>query len=172
MRQHALDELVAGERVHQRLGGAGGEDVEVTAGLTAAAQAADRRDFGTRRVFAERVEEGGGRLVRFGHQPPAGRARPLFERFQDEGLFLRAHALEAAQAPLARSALEVVERADPELAVQHRHRLRSHALQTEQVENGRRELLQQRLVIGHGARVDELANLGVEVLANPGNREP
>ena len=172
MRQDALHELVAGERVHQRRRGAGGEDVEVAAGLAAAAQAADRRDVGVGRVLAERGDERGGRLVRFGHQPAAGRARPLLERLQDEGLLLRAHALEAAQPSLARRALEVVERADAELAVEQRDGLRADALQAEQVEDGRRELLQQLLVIGDRAGVDELADLGVEVLADPGDREP
>ena len=168
----ALDELVAGERVHQRLRGAGGEDVEIAAGLAAAPEAADRRDVGVGRVLAERVEEGGGRLVRFGHQPAARRARAFLERLEDEGFLLRAHALEVAQASLARRALEVVERADAELVVEHRDGLRPDALKAEQVEDGRRELLQQALMVGDGAGLDELGNLGVEVLADALDREP
>ena len=41
--EHALDQLVAGERVHERRRRAGGEDVDVAARLAAAPQAADRR---------------------------------------------------------------------------------------------------------------------------------
>ncbi len=41
VREDTLDQLVAGERVHQRRRGARREDVEVAAGLAAAAEAAD-----------------------------------------------------------------------------------------------------------------------------------
>ena len=44
--EHPLDELVAGEGLHERAGRAGREDVEVAAGLAAAPQAADHRDLG------------------------------------------------------------------------------------------------------------------------------
>ena len=60
--------------------------------------------------------------------------------------FLRAHALQLAQPPARWPPAEIVERADAQLRVEQRHRLRSDALQAQQVEDRRRELLQQLLV--------------------------
>ena len=97
-------------------------------------------------------------------------ARPLFEGFQDERFLLRAHALEIAEPSLARRALEVVERADAQIAIEHRDGLRSDALEAEEVQDGWRKLLEQISVVGDGARVDELDNLGVEILADAGDR--
>ncbi len=110
--------------------------------------------------------------MRFGHQAASGCARPFFEGLQDEGFLLRAHALEAAKASLPCRALQVVECANPKLTVERRDGLRADSLQPEQVEDGRRELLQERLVITDHAGVDELADLGAEVLTDAGDCEP
>ena len=107
-----------------------------------------------------------------GHQAPARGALALFERLEDEGLLLRAHPLERADASLARRALEVVERADPELAVEHRDRLRPDALEPEEVEDRGGKLLRAAPGDTAGARVDELADLRGEVLADAGDAEP
>jgi hypothetical protein len=73
--------------------------------------------------------------------------------------------------PVARRLLEILERADADLLVQPRDRLRTDALQAQHVEDGRRELLQQLLVVPDGARLHQLADLGGEVLADPRQRE-
>ena len=78
----------------------------------------------------------------------AGVALALLERLEDQRLFLGAHAAEAANPAVGGRALEIVERADVELAVQRRHRLRSDALQMQQIEHRRRELRDQLAVIG------------------------
>ena len=51
--EHALDQAVSDEGVHQRRGRAGGEDVEVATGLAAPAQAADGRNVRVGRMFAQ-----------------------------------------------------------------------------------------------------------------------
>ena len=101
VREHPLDLPVAGERVHQRRRGAGGEDVEIAAGLAAAPQAADHGDHRAGRRLAERADERRRRVVGLGDQPPAGDPGALLEGAQDLGFLLRAHALERAQPPFA-----------------------------------------------------------------------
>ena len=103
---------------------------------------------------------------------PAGDAGPLLEGPQDLRLLLRAHAFQRAQPAFASGRLEILERLDPELVVEQRDGLRTDALEVEQVEDGRRKLLQQILVIRDGARVDELANFRGEVLADAGQGQP
>ena len=73
VREHALDELVAREGVHQRRRRAGGEDVEIAAGLAAAPQAANGRDVGVGGVLTQRRKERVGGFVRLRHQPASSR---------------------------------------------------------------------------------------------------
>ena len=171
VREHPLDQLVAGERVHQRRWRAGGEDVEVAAGLAAAAEAADHRCRRRARARAAR-RPAGGRVVRLRHQPPADEPPLFLERLEDQRLLLRAHALHAADAAVARRLLELLERADAELAVEPRDRLRPDALEVQQVQHGRRKLLQQFLVIRMAPVSTQLADLRGEVLADPRQRQP
>ena len=138
--EHALHQRVADEIVHQRLIGAGGEEVEIAAGFAAAPQAADRRDRRLRRTLAQIVDERGRGVVRIRQEVAPGVALALLERLQDERLLFRAHAAQRADASVGRRALEIVERADAELAVQRGHGLGSDALQVEQIEDGRRKL--------------------------------
>ena len=149
VREDALDQLVAREGVHQRRRRAGGEDVEVAAGLAAAAQAADDVDLGRRaRARAARRR---GRARSRAPRPSAGGRRDarrsssalrMSASFFAPMPFMLADA--GRRAPRASSSLE---RADAELAVEQRHGLRADALQVQQVEDGRRELLQQFLVV-------------------------
>ncbi len=170
--QHALDHPVAGERVHQRRRRTGGEDIEVATGLAAAPEAPHRGDEGAGRRFTEPADERRGGIVGFGAEAAARDAGALLERLQDLAFLFRAHALELAQTPVARRGFELVERANPEVVIEQCHRLRSDALQMQQVEDGRRELLKQFLVIRNGAGIDKFADLGGEILADPRQREP
>ena len=139
-------------------GRAGGEDVEVAARFAAAAKAAHRRDVGVRaRSSRSSATSAADDVVGLGHEAPAGEALALLERLEDERLLLGAHALQRADAALARRALEIVERPDLQAAVEERDRLRADPLQAQQVQDGRRKLLQQILMIAAGAGVDELA---------------
>ena len=107
--EHALDQTVLDEVVHQRRRRAGGEQVEVAAGVAAAPQAADRLDRGIRRALAQVGHERGGGIVRVGQQVAAGEALPLVERLQDQRFLLRAHAAKRANPAVERRALEIVE---------------------------------------------------------------
>ena len=70
-----------------------------------------------------RRDQGCGRFVRFGHQPAAGTAAPLFERLQDERFLLRAHAFERlASALRARPRSSSSSVRMPQLAIEHRRR--------------------------------------------------
>ena len=124
------------------------------------------------RRLAERGDQRRRRIVGLGDQPPAGDAGPLLEGAQDLRFLLRAHAFQRAQPAFASGRLEILERLDPELVVEQRDGLRTDALEVEQVEDGRRKLLQEILVIRDDARVDELANLRGEVLADAGQGQP
>ena len=126
---------------------ADGEDVDVAAGLAAAPQAADRNELDVRRALAQVADELGGDGGRVGQQVAAGVLLPLLDRLQDQRFLLRAHSFELAQASVARGGGELLDRADVQRGVEQRHGLRPDALQAQQVEDGRRKLLQQLLVI-------------------------
>ena len=172
VREDAFHQHVAGEAIHQRRRRAGGEDVDVAAGVAAPAQAADDVNRNAGSVRPEDVDEGARGLVRLARQSAAAEIRPLLEGLQDEGLLLRPHALDLAQPAVARRRFELFERADAELPVEKRHGLRADALQVQQVEDGRRELPQQFLVIRHAAGLDQFPDARVEVLADSRDREP
>ena len=129
-------------------------------------------DLRLRRVLAQRGDQRGGGVVRLGHQPPAGDALALLERLEDQRFLLRAHALERADAAVARGLLEVVERPDAEPVIEQRDGLRPDALQAQQVEDGRRKLLQQLLVVAGRCRSRRArAILPARSLPMPGMRE-
>ena len=81
----------------------------------------------------------------------------------------RAHAAQRTDASVGRRVLEIGERADAELAVQRRHRLRPDALQVEQVQDGRRKLGQQLAMEGGAARVGDFADSRGQILADARN---
>ena len=104
--------------------------------------------------------------MRVGQQVPAGEPLPFLERLQDERFLLRAHAAERANPAVERGALEIVERADAELAIQRRDGLRPDALQVQQVEDGRRKLGDELAMVGGVAGLADLADARGEVLAD------
>ena len=132
--EDAFDERVADEVVHQRRLRAGGEQVEIAAGVASAPEAADRRDGRLRRALAEIRDERLGGVVRVGEEMAARVALAFLERLEDERLLLRAHAAQRADASIGRRVLEIGERPDAELAVQRRHGLGPDAVQVEEVE--------------------------------------
>ncbi len=73
--------------------------------------------------------------------------------------------------PSLAGTFEIVERPDFEPAVQQRHGLGADALKVEQIEDRRRELLQEFLVIATGAGLDQLRQLAGEIFADAGNAE-
>ncbi len=107
--------------------------------------------------------------MRVRQQMPAGVALALGKRLEDERLLLRAHAAQRADPPVVRRLLEVVDRADAQLAIERRDGLRPDALQVEQVENRRRELGDELAMEFGVAGLDDLADPRGEVLADAGN---
>jgi hypothetical protein len=170
-REDAFDEAVAGERIHQRRRRARRQNIEISARLAPAAQAADDRDIRRGGMVSQFSHECCRGVVRLGHQAAAGEPLTLFERLEDERFFLGAHPFELADATLAGCALEIIEGADLQSPVQQSDRLRADALQPQQVQDGRWKFLQQFLVICAVTGVDELADLRREILADPGNAE-
>ncbi len=164
VRKDPLDQLVAGEGIHQRRRTAPCEDVEVAARFAAAPETADHGNLRVRRVLAQRSDQAGGGIVRFRHESASDEPPLLFEGLQDERFLLRAHAFHLPDASVARCLFQLLERADAKVAVEPRDRLRPDPLQVQQVQHGRRKLLQQLLVVAAGAGVDELADLRRQIL--------
>src|SRR6185436_581707 len=106
----------------------------------------------------EEVDERRGRRGRVTQQMPSGVLGSFRDRREDLRLLLRAHAFEAFELSSLCGGSEVVDALDVQRRVQHRHRLRTHTLKTEQVENRRGELLEQLLVILARARLSQFAN--------------
>ena len=71
-----------------------------------------------------------------------------------------------AEAAFADRRLELVEILDVQLPVEERRGFGTDALQVEEVENRRRKLFQELLVICDQARLDQLADLRREILAD------
>ncbi len=117
-------------------------------------------------MLAQRGDERRRGIVRFSQKTTAGDALAFFERLEDHRLLLRPHALQRADAAVLRRALEVLERADRERVIEQGDRLRADALQVQQVEDGRRKLLQQLLVVWRAAAFDQLVDARREVLAD------
>ena len=172
MSQDPLDHPVSGERIHQRRRCAGGEDIEVAARLAAAPEAPYHRDRRAWRRLTEPADERGGGVVGFGAEAPSRDPRALLERLENLAFLPGAHALELTKAPVACRGFELLERADPQVVIEQGHRLRADALQMQQIEDRRRELLEELLVIGDAAGIDQLADLRGEVLADPRKLEP
>jgi hypothetical protein len=91
--------------------------------------------------------------VRVGQQVAPRETLPLVERLEDECFLLGAHAAYRADPPVFCRRLEVVDRADAELAVEHGDSLRTDALQVKKIENRRRKLGDEIAVIGGVARL-------------------
>src|SRR5688572_21971418 len=95
----------------------------------------------------------------------------LLECLQDERLLFCAHALQLADASVAGGALEILERADFEAAVEERDRLRTDPLQPQEVQYRWREFLEQVPVIPALTGVEQLSDLRGEVLADARNAQ-
>ena len=100
---------------------------------------------------------------------PAGVLLPLGARPQNQLFLLRPQPFQAPHAAVAARGLELLDRLDAELRVQQGNRFRADALQVEQVENRRRELLEQILVITRLAGLGNLADLRSQILADAGD---
>ena len=96
--------------------------------------------------------------------------RPLLDRGKNLRLLLGAHAFEALELSSFRCGSEVVDALDVERGVEHRDRLRTHALKAQQIEDRWRELLEQLLVVTARAGLSQLADARGEVLADAWDR--
>ena len=171
--QDAVHQLVRHERRHHIVApvvDAADEDVEVAAGLAAAAQAADDVDGRAGRALAQVCGQRVGDRRGIGQQVTPRMRLLLGDGLQDELFLLRAHPLDRPQRPGRGRRFELVERGDALRFVQQRDRLRADTLKAEQVEDRRRELLEQLLVIGGRAGRADLEDLRGEVLADARNR--
>jgi hypothetical protein len=167
--EHALDEAVLHEVVHQRWRRSRGEQVQVAAGVAPPPQAADRLDRRVRRARSQICDQRGGRLVGIRQQVTSRETLALFERLEDQRLLLGAHAAERANAAVERGTLQVIQGADVELTVQGRHRLWPDTLQMQQVEDRGRELGDQLPVERGIAGVRDLVDARGEIFADAGN---
>ena len=166
--EHAFGKRVPGEGADQRVVAADGEDVEVAARLGAAAQAAHRHELGAGSEGLQVGDQHRGQVARAREQVAATVLAPLVEGLEDQLLLLRPHAPHRAQPPRPGCVLEFLERRNAQRLVEEGGRLRPHALEVQQVEQRGGELGQQLLVVLHPARLDQLADLGRDLLADAG----
>jgi hypothetical protein len=166
VREHALDQPIGGECLHDGCGGAGGEDVQVTAGFASAPQASDHGDHGAGRALAQGAHERGGGVVGLRDQAASRDPRPLLDGAQNQRFLLRAHTLERAQPAVAGGAFEIFKRPDIEVAIEECHGLRPDALEVQQVENRRGKFFEQLLMVLDRSRVHELGDLAGQILAD------
>ena len=124
---------------------------------------------GVRRPLAQVLLQRRRGLVRLGEQVAARESLALVERLQDQRFLLRAHPLHRANPAVDAGFFEIVERSDIEIAIERRHRLRTHALQPQQIEDGRGELGDEIAMHRGVARLGNLADARGEILADAGN---
>src|SRR5262245_44715613 len=95
----------------------------------------------------------------------AGILLPFLNRFQDERLLLSAHASNATEPASTGGRSQFIQRAHAERGVKERDGFWTDSLQTEQVQHGWRELLQELLMKLADACGSKLNDLGRELLA-------
>ena len=117
------------------------------------------------------IQRRGQRLRVEGESRPRVAAVGL-QRLEDQRLFLQAHSCHRPNPPVASGLFEIVEGANPQLAVKPRYRFGPNALEPEQIEDGRRKLLEQLAVILDSPGLDQFTDLGGDVLADPRQRQP
>ena len=166
MSQDALDGRVAHEGIGQRRLGAGRQQIEIAARLGAAPDAAHGDNRRRRRMADEIRHQRIGHLSGLGQQVTAGVTLALFDRLEDQVLFLRAHSLDATNTARLRRLAQVVEALDVQLLVQERHGLGPNPLQAQHLQQRFGEFLQQLLADLACASGRNIANAGGEVLAN------
>ena len=167
--EDALDKLVHRESRHHVRVVPSREDVDVARCFSTAPNAADTVEHDRRAFCPQVVEQKGSRLGGIGQQVAAGMLLPLGARSKDELFLLRAQAFQRAHAAVAARGLELLYRLDAELGIQQRHRFWTDALQVEQIENSRREMLEQLPVITRFARLGNLPDLRCQIFADPLN---
>src|SRR5687768_12757965 len=94
---------------------------------------------------------------------------PFCAGSQDELFLLRPQPFQSTYAPVAAGEFKFLDGLDAELGIKQRHCLWAYALQMQQVENRRRKLLEQLLVITRLPRFCDLANLRRKLFADAGN---
>ena len=157
------------EDVHDRRVRASGQDVDVTAGIAAASEAADRCDRRGRETLVEEGDDCVRDVVGDRQQVPADMALALFDRLENQRFFLCAHALDGANAAIERGTLQIVERLNAELAIQHRDRFGADTLQPHHLQNRWREFAEQiAMKLGIAGRGD-LADLAGQVFPDAGD---
>src|SRR6185436_2783738 len=92
----------------------------------------------------------------------------LLDGLEDQRFFLRAHAFDGANPSVERGLLEIIERLDAELAIEHRHGLGTDTLQPHHVEPRGREFREQLAMELRIAGGGNFADLSRQVLANAG----
>ena len=100
---------------------------------------------------------------------PSGKPFLFLERLENEAFLFRPHALHRADTAIPGGRLEIVQRADAELAIQYGNGFRSHPLQVQQIENRGRELGDELAVKGGVAGFGNLTNPRGEILADARN---
>ena len=99
-------------------------------------------------------------------QVASGIALPLFERLENQALFLCAHALDGSHPAASRGLLEIVERPDVQLTIEHGDRLGPDALQVQEVQDARRKFRDELRCDTRTSRFGNLADSRGEVLSD------
>src|SRR4029078_10495174 len=97
------------------------EDVDISAGVTTAPEAADDVDLGARSALPKGSDERRALIVRLRRQTPAGDTTLLLERLEELRLLARPEALQIAKASRADGLLELLEGAGGEGHTPTRH---------------------------------------------------
>ena len=161
---------VAERRDERRRVARGRDEVEVADGLAASPHAAGLGNGGRRRMSRELGDDTAYRWERLPEEPPrfgldAGAG---LERLQDLLLAARSHPREVAQPALLGGALEPLERGYPELRPDPRCRLRADTREPQELDDPGRHhaaALRERV---HLAVLDDLHDLVLDGLADPG----
>jgi hypothetical protein len=95
----------------------------------------------------------------------------LIQGLEDLRLLLRAHPGHPANASVVSGPFELLQAGDAKLTMESSDRLGTDALEAQQVQDRRREFLEQCLVITDRAGLGELADLGGEILADARERQ-
>ncbi len=168
--QDLIDDPETGEALDQAGAVVGlGEEVEVADRLPLPAERAgrfDRADAGRARQRLDEAEDGGFRPV---EQHPLRRRLEAADAVEDQGLGPVAQALERADAAPLRRDAEVVDGDDPQLDPDLADRAWSETRDAQQLDERRRDLGDELVVVGHPAGRDELRDLVADRGADTGD---
>jgi hypothetical protein len=146
--------------------GPSGQDVDVSRCLGAAADAAndDQRHHGA--LAAQVFDEQPCGFCRDRKEMASRLLFALRTRLQNQLFLLRSHSFQLADASIPAGGFELVNTSDAQLRVQLSDRFWADALKVEQVENRRRELVEQFAVIARVAALGDFANLQCEIFTD------